>query len=506
MSFSPKLSTPLSNTTQRDSQHISKVSGMCAVCTDKCMNICDIGYSAVRGQEAVYPAGADRNQFASEKNYPLDFSCFNINGRVFGAWGAIEDCDKTTVMTPDLSCEIGEDDSIKCSLPFILPAIAKLNWKDYFAGAALAGIPAVVGEAVIMKDPLLTYDEKGQVLKSPLMDEMVKEFKRHYHGKGDIIVQANIDDQLLGVPEYVIKNCGVTSIELKFGQAAKGIMGVIPVKSLERALQMKKEGYVIVPDPEDPSVLEAVKNEEGSWFEKCLRLPMWSDEELIKKVESLKKLGVKHIFFKMGGYDAEDIEHILRLASIAGADMITFDGAGGGTGNAPLKMMNEWGYPAPCLEAIIVNKAGKLEKEGFKIPKTAIAGGIAMEDQVYKALAIGAPYVKFAGFGRAAMTAAMTGQRIGRQFKEGNLPKQFQNCKSIDELFPEVRKLRAIYGQKADAFSPGAIGVYSYLQRVAFGLKEFMALTRKFELSYINKEDLIPLTYEAKMLLKGNWF
>lgn len=128
-----------------------------------------------------------------------------------------------------------------------------------------------------------------------------------------------------------------------------------------------------------------------------------------------------------------------------------------------------------------------------------------MEDQVYKALAIGAPYVKFTGIGRAAMTAAMTGQRIGRQFKEGNLPKQFQNCKSIDELFPEVCKLRSIYGKKADTFSPGAIGVYSYLQRVAFGLKELMALTRKFGLNYINKDDLIPLTYEAKMLLKGTW-
>lgn len=340
MSFSPKLSTPFSNTTQRNPQHISPVSGMCAVCTDKCGNICDIGYSAVRGQEAIYPVGADSNQFASEKNYPLDFSCFNINGRVFGAWGASEDSDKTTVMTPDLSCEIGVDDPIICSLPFILPAIAKLNWKDYYAGAALAGIPAVVGEAVIMKDQALVYDENGKVSKSPLLDEMVQKFRSHYHGKGDIIVQANIDDQLLGVPEYVIKNCGVTSIELKFGQAAKGIMGVIPVKSLEKALQMKKEGYVIVPDPEDPSVLEAVKNDEVPWFQKCLRLPMWSNKELIKKVKSLKKLGAKHIFFKMGGYDAGDIEHILRLASIAGADLITFDGAGGGTGNAPLKMMN----------------------------------------------------------------------------------------------------------------------------------------------------------------------
>lgn len=52
--------------------------------------------------------------------------------------------------------------------PFILPAMAKLNWRDYFAGAALAGVLVVIGEDVIAKDPGLELRE-GRVVKAPLI-------------------------------------------------------------------------------------------------------------------------------------------------------------------------------------------------------------------------------------------------------------------------------------------------------------------------------------------------
>lgn len=51
---------------------------------------CEIGLSAILGSDAILPFSADKNQFASEKQYPLDFSHFNINGRVFGAFEVLE--------------------------------------------------------------------------------------------------------------------------------------------------------------------------------------------------------------------------------------------------------------------------------------------------------------------------------------------------------------------------------------------------------------------------------
>lgn len=88
----------------------------------------------------------------------------------------------------------------------------------------------------------------------------------------------------------------------------------------------------------------------------------------------------------------------------------------------------------------------------------------------------------------------------------GNIPTELQRFGStVDELFPDLRELRNIYGEEANNFSTGVIGVYSYLNRIAFGLKHFAALNRKFSLEYIDRSDIFPLTRDAKDLLDGKW-
>ena len=74
---------------------------------------------------------------------------------------------------------------------------------------------------------------------------------------------------------------------------------------------------------------------------------------------------------------------------------------------------------------------------------------------------------------------------------------------TMEELFLDLPCLRALYGGEADTFSPGAIGVYSYLNRIGYGLQHFAALNRKFDLSYVDQSDLIPLTHDARNLLNG---
>jgi hypothetical protein len=125
---------------------------MCAACTADCTGPCEVGLSAVRGAEALNPFAADVNQFASEKRYPLDFSQFTINGRVFGAKGCPEDAREATYAKVRLETAFGLANPVPIDAPFILPAMAKLDWQDYFGGAALAGVPVVIGEDVVAKD------------------------------------------------------------------------------------------------------------------------------------------------------------------------------------------------------------------------------------------------------------------------------------------------------------------------------------------------------------------
>ena len=37
-----------------------------------------------------------------------------------------------------------------------------------------------------------------------------------------------------------------------------------------------------------------------------------------------------------------------------------------------------------------------------------------------------------------------------------------------EEIFADLSELRWLYGERADQFAAGAIGVYSYLKRIAF--------------------------------------
>jgi len=494
MSFSPALGSPITNTHMRYPGHLTDASGMCAVCTADCVGPCEIGLSAVRGAEAILPFSADKNQFASEKRYPLDFSHFNINGRVFGAIGVAADPYEATYPHADISAVFGIAHAVAIKAPFILPAMAKLAWREYFAGAALSGVPVVIGEDVIAKDTGLVIKDH-RVVEAPLVAEMVSTFRQYQRGFGDIVLQANFDDEYHGVLEYGIGRLGVRSVELKLGQAAKGIQGMARVPRMEDALRFKEIGYLVLPDPTDPSVAEAYARGVGPVFEKIGRLPMWSPEALVQRVSELRRLGAERICLKTGPFDPRDIATILEVASEAGVDLVTLDGAGGGTGHSPAKMMNEWGMPTVTLEAIVYRILSRLDEARKPLPPIAMAGGFATEDQVYKGLALGAPYVRLIAIGRAAMAAASVGRQVGEALRIGTILKEYARFgSSVEEVFADYRLLKAEYGEETVSIPVGALGLYSYLNRVSVGLKQFMALNRKFALRHIDRQDIVPLT------------
>jgi glutamate synthase domain-containing protein 2 len=225
---------------------------------------------------------------------------------------------------------------------------------------------------------------------------------------------------------------------------------------------------------------------------------MVDEEEFCKEVEELRKLGAKFVTLKTGAYRPADLARALKFASEAKIDLVTIDGAGGGTGMSPWRMMNEWGIPTIYLQSLAYQYIKRLDGKGAFIPDIGIAGGFSMEDHVFKAIAMGAPYVKGVCMGRATMIPAMVGKNVGKWLEEGNLPKDIAKYgNTVEQIFEAAPELKLKYGSKFSELPLGAIALYGYCDRISTGLRQLMAGARKFSLEYVSRDDLISLTEEA---------
>src|SRR4030066_2358849 len=130
-------------TKNRTDGSISALSGMCVTCVDGCIGMCEIGKSAYRGAEVIYPQPFGIITAGSEKEYPLDLSHFTILGTAVGAHGIEASSDVAIFPNVDLEVRIGKEKDIKLRLPFIIPglgstAVAKSNWDGLALGAGMS--------------------------------------------------------------------------------------------------------------------------------------------------------------------------------------------------------------------------------------------------------------------------------------------------------------------------------------------------------------------------------
>jgi len=477
------------------------ISGICVTCLDGCPGPCEIGRSAIKGRETIYPQPYGKITAGADKDYPIDFSHFNIQGTCVGAVGVEADPDVAVFPAVDCTTRLGADSSLELDFPVFTGAvgstyIGRINWEEMAVGAAISGIMVIAGENICGMDRNAEF-KNGRILRSPEMERRISLYNRWYNGKGGLIVQANVEDTKLGVPEYVIEKLGIQIFELKWGQGAKDIGGEVQLTTIERAMQLKDRGYIVLPDPTKPSARKAFESGGISQFERHSRLGMVTEEGFHKQVEYLRKVGAKYVTLKTGAYRPVDLARAIKFSSDAKIDLLTIDGAGGGTGMSPWRMMNEWGIPTVYLECLAYQMCERLRAKGAYIPPLAIAGGISLEDQIFKGLALAAPYVKAICLGRALMTAAMVGKTNGKLTAE----KMELDGKDVEEgmlgLFAVGAQLKERFGYEFKALPAGAIGVYSYVDRLKQGLQQLMAGARKFSLHYIDRDDLICLTRES---------
>jgi glutamate synthase domain-containing protein 2 len=486
----------------------STISGMCPICIHDCPVLCEISLSAFRGREALYP---EPSQFgtstaAALKNYGLDWSHFNIQASVFEAHGIEENSDVAIFPNVNLETKVG---GIPLKLPIMTGAfgstdVARVHWEGLAIGAALSGVMITIGENVCGMDTEAKI-EKGKLTYSKELKRRVDAFRKFWDGKyGDVVIQTNVEDQRLGIDVYALSKLEVNVIERKWGQGAKAIGGEVRIKNLEKAILLKKRGYIVIPDPEDPTVQQAFKEGVFNTFERHSRVGIPKEKPFIEDIEWLRKQGAKHVFLKTGAYRPSAVAYTMKFASEAKIEALSFDGAGGGTGMSPVPMMDEMSIPTVYLEALVLKCAQILKKKGRHVPDLVIAGGFIEETSILKAIALSnfgkGPLIKAVLMGRSPITAVMKSSYFEKLAKEAKLPRAFAERYGTtpDKFFIATPELKKKYSARFSEIPLEAIGLYTYLtDRVGVGLKQMMAGARKWKLDLLDRNDLMSLSERA---------
>ncbi|MBN2240581.1 MAG: FMN-binding glutamate synthase family protein [Dehalococcoidales bacterium] len=494
--------------TANRSRSVVPSSGLCSRCIDGCTGNCEVFKATFRGRELIYPGPFGDVTAGGDKEYPIDYSHLNIQGYALGAdglpEGVVGDPDTATFPSVNTETDYGWDKKVKMKVPIFTGAlgsteIARKNWEHFAVGAAISGVTIVCGENVCGIDPQLELDANGKVTKAPDMDRRIETYRRYHQGYGEILVQMNVEDTRLGVAEYVCKKHGLDTIELKWGQGAKCIGGEIKVGSLERALELQKRGYIVTPDPSDPLAQAAFKDGSLKEFERHSRLGFIGEEAFYAEVQRLRDIGFKRVTLKTGAYSLRELAMAIKWSSNAKIDLLTIDGAGGGTGMSPWRMMEEWGIPSLYLHSAAYEFCKTLADKGQRVPDIAFAGGFSSEDGVFKALALGAPFTRAVCMGRALMIPGMVGKNIDLWIKNGKLPNTVSPYGATpEEIFVCYEDVKDIVGADEIKNIPlGAIGIYSYAEKIKVGLQQLMAGSRSFSLPAITRKDLMSLTEEC---------
>ena len=282
----------------------STVSGMCPICIHDCPVMCEISLSAFRGREALYPEPSQygTSTAGSLKNYDLDWSHFNIQASVFEVRGIEENSEVAVFPNVNTETKIG---GVQLKLPIMTGAfgstdVARTNWGGLAVGAALSGVTIVIGENVCGMDAEAKI-ESGKLTYSKELKRRVEAFRKFWDGKyGEVVVQTNVEDQKLGVDVYALSKLEVNVIERKWGQGAKAIGGEVRINNIEKALLLKERGYIVIPDPEDPSVQQAFRDGVFTTFERHSRVGIPKEKAFVEDIEWLRRQGAKRVFPKTG--------------------------------------------------------------------------------------------------------------------------------------------------------------------------------------------------------------
>jgi hypothetical protein len=496
-------------------------SGLCTLCRSDCRGRCETWLSSIKGRKLLYPRdfGSVTAGSSNVNHVGICYNNLRIQGYNYGANGlpdglsnSADDCIFTNV---NINTSFGKAKKTKSAVPFMTGAlgstfIAAKYWSSFAIGAALVGFPIVIGENVVGIDKGTVF-ENGRIKTAPELERRIDLYLRYYGGDGAIMVQMNVEDTNNGVAEFLVDKYGDKVIlELKWGQGAKDIGGEIQVTNLDYAIFLKNRGYVVDPDPTRPEVQAAFNSGAIRSFARHSRLGYTNlstyaevQENFMKAIEYYRGLGHTRISLKTGSYGVEALAMAIKFATDTKLDLLTVDGSGGGTGMSPWNMMETWGVPSIFLHSKAYEYASILAAKGQDVVDMAFGGGLAREDHVFKALALGAPYTKLICMGRSLMIPGFLGSNIEGALNPAKKDELCGNWNELGKSFTEEfgttpEQIFAGYydvqnkvgASEMKNIPYGAIAVWTLADKLSSGLQQFLAGARKFNVGAISRDDL----------------
>jgi glutamate synthase domain-containing protein 2 len=158
--------------------------------------------------------------------------------------------------------------------------------------------------------------------------------------------------------------------------------------------------------------------------------------------------------------------------------------------------------PSINLHAKAYEYANILAAKGLKVVDMSFAGGFALEDSIFKGLALGAPFTKLICMGRGIMIPGFVGSNIeGALFEErraevhghwNELPKSvLQEGSTAKEIFACYFDVEKIVGKDEMKNIPyGAIAFYTMADKLYGGLQQLLAGARKFSIMQLTRDDI----------------
>ena len=355
----------------------------------------------------------------------------------------------------------GTGKGISCKFPFKIGATAtaatqKSDWPGLAAGAAIAGVPLWIGENVCGFD-LNAKFENGRVVSAPELEWRVKWYCNwQLQGYGGLIVQTNPQELLLGVPEYALKHLGVHSFDFRWGNENKKLN--FAVRELAAARELRSRGYGIAPDPNDTKTIERISKGGDCEFQVHANSAAVSYDALLRKINELRKLGAKHMSITIPGDRPTDLARAMRFASEAKLDLLTID-----TANLAKLEIYE----------LVCTSLQRIQTRGDFIPDVAIEGIFESADEVVRAFAMAAPFVKLASPAGTPLAQALRSDASAEE-REG---------------YPE--ELREMLGDRVKRLPAGALGVYGYLSGLAEGVRDRLTKLQKASLAALERSDVL---------------
>ena len=88
---------------------VNPISGMCPICVEECNTLCEIGKSAFRGREVLYPSPEyfGTSTSSSNKDFYIDWSHFQIMAELLNAKGIEPNSDVAFFENADIRTVIG---------------------------------------------------------------------------------------------------------------------------------------------------------------------------------------------------------------------------------------------------------------------------------------------------------------------------------------------------------------------------------------------------------------